>query len=96
MQELQNLGQVRRRFIIDNDLKRYDKALEHLKALESFEELKTYIQKHDLHKEALNLYRYEPGPRRELTRLHADFLNSRNLFKEAGIGMTFETTTIVY
>jgi hypothetical protein len=77
---------VRRQFAIDNDLKRYEKALSHLHSLGAFEELKQYAEKHEMHNAAIELYKYQDEQLRQLMRLYADFLNSRNRFKEAGIG----------
>lgn len=89
VQGLGELPELRRSFTIDNDLKKYSKALSHLFALDVFEELKEYMSKHELHKEAINLYRYQAQRLNELMRIFADFLSSRNRFKEAGIAYEY-------
>ncbi|KAL1302746.1 hypothetical protein AAFC00_003098 [Neodothiora populina] len=89
VQGLGKLTQLRRQFTIDNDLKKYDKALGHLFALDEFEEVKTYMSKHELHQKAVHLYRYQAQRLTEIMRIYADFLNSRNRFKEAGIAYEY-------
>ena len=80
------MSALRRQFTIDNDLGRYSKALLHLHDLDDFEELKRYTEKHELYAAAVDLYKYQPERLNQLMRLNGDFLNSRNRFKEAGIG----------
>lgn len=89
VQGLGELSQLRKQFIIDNDLKKHSKALGHLFALDEFEELKTYMSKHGLHKEAIHLYRYQTQRLNELMKICADFLESRNRYKEAGIAYEY-------
>lgn len=86
LQNLQETSQLRKQYSIDNHLGRYAKALEHLHALGDFEELKVYVEKHELYKTALTLYRYEEDALKGIMRLYADFLHSHSSFKEAGIG----------
>jgi elongator complex protein 1 len=86
LQSLQELTTLRRQFRIDNDLRRYQKALEHLHDLDEFEELQQYMGKHELYSEAIELYKYREERLRKLMRLHADFLIGKNRYKEAGIG----------
>ncbi|KAK5138320.1 hypothetical protein LTR08_003381 [Meristemomyces frigidus] len=76
---------LRQQYTIDDDLKRYRKALAHLHGLAEFEELKAYVAKHDLYGAAIELYRYDSARLAELMRLYAAFLASRNRYKEAGI-----------
>lgn len=85
LQKLRDMEPLRQRFSIDNDLKRYPKALGHLHAMGEFEELKVYVVKHDLYTAAIDAYRYETTRLTELMRLFADFNSSRNRYKEAGI-----------
>jgi elongator complex protein 1 len=80
---------LRRQFTIDNDLSRHSKALSHLHALGEFEELKRYTEKHELHATAIDLYKYQSERLNHLMKLYGDFLNSRNRFKEAGIGKLY-------
>lgn len=89
LQALQDMQPLRQRFRIDDDLKRHRKALTHLHAMDIFDELKAYVAKHELHAAAIELYRYEKSPLNELMRLHADYLSSRNRFKEAGIAYEY-------
>ncbi|SMR61040.1 unnamed protein product [Zymoseptoria tritici ST99CH_1E4] len=89
LQKLHDMQPLRQRFSIDNDLKRHSKALTHLHAMNEFDELKSYTTKHDLYSAAVELYRYDNTRLAELMRLHADFLTSRNRYKEAGIAYEF-------
>ena len=89
LQTLQELPELRRKYSIDNDLKRYGKALLHLFDLGEFDELKAYMSKHELHSEAIKLYRYQSAKLNELVRIQADFSSSRNRFKEAGIAYEY-------
>jgi len=89
LQRLHGMDLLRRRFSIDNDLKRYQKALSHLHTLDVFDEIKDYVSKHDLHSTAMELYRYDNPKLTELMRLYADRLSSRNRYKEAGIAYEF-------
>jgi len=86
MQSLQELPELRRRFRLDDDLGRNRKALQHLYELKAIDEIQSYTQKHELYAEALELYRYEPTTQALIMRLYADFLNSRNRYKDAAIG----------
>lgn len=79
---------LRRHHTIDAHLKRYSKALQHLYDLDVFDELKAYTIKHNLYKEALKLYRYQPARLQEIMRLYADHLNSESKYKEAGLGIS--------
>lgn len=91
LQSLQSLPDIRRRFTIDNDLGRHTKALKHLQSLglDEFEELKRYVQKHELYNQAIDLYRYQDEQMHSLTKLYADFLCTRNRFAEAGLAYDF-------
>lgn len=89
VQALGEMPQLRKQFTIDNDLKKHGKALGHLFTLEDFAELKSYMSKHELHREAINLHRYQASRLSELMKIYADFLNSRNRFKEAGIAYEY-------
>ena len=42
--------------------------------------------KHELYKEALELYRYDSERQASVLRCYAEFLSSSSRFKEAGIG----------
>lgn len=89
LQRLHDLPPLRRQFAIDNDLKRYEKALMNLHALDSFDELKQYMAKHELYNTSIEIYRYDQPKLTELMRMFAGFLSSRNKYKEAGIAYEF-------
>lgn len=89
LQKLRDMEPLRQRFSIDNDLKRYLKALGHLHSMNEFEELKAYVVKHDLYSAAIDAYRYDNIRLTELMRLFADFNSSRNRYKEAGIAYEY-------
>ncbi|KAK5127536.1 hypothetical protein LTR85_006875 [Meristemomyces frigidus] len=89
LQELHDMQPLRQRFAVDNDLKRYRKALSHLHTLDVFHELKAYMAKHELHSATIEIYRYDNARLTELMRLYADYLSSRNRYKEAGIAYEY-------
>lgn len=89
LQQLHDLPSLRQRFAVDRDLKRYRKALSHLHALDAFDELKAFMAKHELYSAAIELYRYDTSKLTELMRLQADYLSSRNRYKEAGIAYEY-------
>ena len=89
LQSLQDMQSLRQKFTIDDDLKRYGKALGHLHAMGAFDELKLYMAKHELYSEAIELYRYDNSKLSELMRLYADYLSGRNRYKEAGIAYEY-------
>ena len=89
LQGLQDMQSLRRQFTIDNDLGRFGKAMLHLKSLDAFDELKAFVQKHELYRDAMDTYRYEPERLKTIMRLYADFLSSRNRFKDAGIAYEY-------
>lgn len=89
LQNLNDQEPLRQRFAIDNDLKRYTKALSHLHSLGVFEEVKIYAAKHELFAAAIELCRYDNARLTELMRIYADFLASRNRYKEAGIAYEY-------
>jgi elongator complex protein 1 len=88
MQNLQEMPLLRRKLAIDNDLKRYEKALNHLYNLDVFNEFKEFTQKHELYSQGIELYKYRTEKLNELMRLYADFLNGQRSFRKAGIGKT--------
>ena len=89
LQQLHDMRPLRQQFTVDDDLKRHQKALSHLHALEVFDELKLYMSKHELYAEAIELYRYDNMRLNELMRLYAEYLSSRNRYKEAGIAYEY-------
>jgi elongator complex protein 1 len=89
LQKLHDMPSLEQRFTIDNDLKRYNKALNHLHAMDDFERLKTFTAQHELYAIAIELYRYDSARLGQLMRLHADFLSERSRYKEAGIAYEY-------
>ena len=83
---LQGLPEGRRKFSIDDHLRRFPKALRHLYELGATNEVKEYTEKNQLYKNAIELYRYQTERLNEIMRLYADYLSSQSNFKEAGIG----------
>ncbi|KIW05416.1 uncharacterized protein PV09_03927 [Verruconis gallopava] len=89
LQGLQNMGPLRRRFTIDDDLGRRRRAIESLHAMDDFDEVQKYAEKHELYSTAIELYKYKPERLKALMKLYADFLSSRNRFVEAGVAYEF-------
>ncbi|KAI9843896.1 MAG: hypothetical protein M1837_006050 [Sclerophora amabilis] len=89
LQGLQEMEELRRRFAIDNDLKRYSKGLRHLHEMNAFDELKSYTVSKGLYQEAFDIYRYQVGNLNQLIQLYAEHLDSKAAFKEAGIAYEF-------
>jgi elongator complex protein 1 len=79
------LPELRRKFAIDEHLGRREKALQHLHALNVFDEVQTYTVKYSLYQTALRLYRYDAERHRILTDLYAAYLESRSKHREAGL-----------
>ncbi|KAK5116730.1 hypothetical protein LTR62_007404 [Meristemomyces frigidus] len=89
LQGLNNMPVLERNLTIDNDLRRYDKALSHLHALDDFERLKDHVVKHDLYTSAIELFRYDTAKLIDIMRLHANYLSSRNRYQDAGIAYDY-------
>ena len=87
LQDLQKMDLRRRCYCIDNDLRRYDKALVHLLQLDCFEEVTSYVQKHELYEKALSQCSYDKDKTDQLMFLYANFLRQNNRYREAGMGM---------
>ncbi|KAF7114330.1 hypothetical protein CNMCM5793_008282 [Aspergillus hiratsukae] len=85
LRKLQQLPEDRPRFEIDNYLGRWAKALKHLHTLNAYDEMRAYVIKHELYKEAIDLFKYQPEQLRDMTHLYADFLHDHSKYKEAGI-----------
>ncbi|CAG7991641.1 unnamed protein product [Penicillium salamii] len=85
LRKLQQLPELRRQFEIDNHLTRFTKALNHLYALNAHDEIRAYVVKHVLYKEALELYKYQSEQQREVTELYADYLQDQSKYKDAAI-----------
>ncbi|ROW06399.1 hypothetical protein VMCG_04353 [Cytospora schulzeri] len=85
IQDLHTLPELRRKFAIDEHLGRREKALQHLHALNVFDEVQSYTVKYSLYQTALRLYRYDAERHRVLTDLYAAYLESRSKHREAGL-----------
>src|SRR3569833_3417283 len=85
IQSLHKMPELRRKFAIDDHLGHHDKALGHLHALDSFDEVRAYTAKHSLHQTALHLYRYSEAHLRTLTELYAAHLEPQSRLREAGL-----------
>ncbi|KAH6688566.1 elongator complex protein [Plectosphaerella plurivora] len=85
IQNLHQLPDLRRKFEIDDHLDRQAKALNHLKAMDAFEELEKYTVKHSLYQDALGLYRYDIPRHRALTNLYAEHLEANSKYRDAGL-----------
>lgn len=85
MQSLQEMSELRRRFTIDDYLRRHIKALKHLFDLNVFEEVISYTRKHALYQDTLSLYRYQPDQLAKITEIYAEYLESKSSFREAAL-----------
>lgn len=89
LQSLQDLPVLRRRYTIDNHLKKYAKALVSLHALEAHEEVQNYTVKHTLYTTAIDLYKYDKPHLDNMTRLYAEHLSSQS--QHAAAATLFES-----
>ncbi|KAG8527950.1 uncharacterized protein KY384_006866 [Bacidia gigantensis] len=85
LQNIQKMSDLRRKFAIDDHLRRHPKALQHLCDLDTFEEVQTYVVKHGLYHQAMSHYKYQQEKLAQLTRLYADLLQNQGKFSDAGI-----------
>lgn len=88
LQSLQEMTELRRCYTIDDRLGRNAKALKHLHGMgdESFEEVKRYVQKHNLFTQAFDLYKYQMDNLKSLTKIYAAHLVENSQFREAAFG----------
>jgi elongator complex protein 1 len=89
---LQNLfeqSELRRRFLIDTYLKKYERAIGHLAEIHKnealTEEFKDYVVEHDLYKTALGIFKYDSEKQNVILSLCAKNLLWRQEYAEAGI-----------
>jgi elongator complex protein 1 len=82
------MGELRRNYTIDDRLGRTDKALQSLHGMgaASLEEVKRYVQKHNLYTKAFELYKYQSEDLKSLTKIYADHLAENSQFREAALG----------
>ncbi|CAL9729265.1 elongator complex protein 1 [Monosporozyma unispora] len=90
LQSLHDSEPLRRQFMIDDYLKNYKKALQHLVESEKeskdvSEELIQYIESHELYKNGLQLYRHEVSKQNIVYAHFAKHLSSSQQYAEAGI-----------
>ena len=78
LQSLQALPELRRKYTIDNQLKKYAKALVSLHAMNEHDELEAYTRKHHLYSTAEELYKHDSPHLNRIIRLHADYLASQS------------------
>lgn len=89
LQELQEQSLLRRKFMIDEHLQRYSKALGYLSEMnDTFDELLEFMETHNLYKDALAIYRRSEEKQNSILRLYASHLQGQTLYTEAG--MTYE------
>ncbi|XP_031636716.1 putative elongator complex protein 1 [Contarinia nasturtii] len=85
LNELKQLEENYRKYRIDNHLKRYSKALEHIVkcGVEKLEECLELIEKHNLYTQALRLFKPSDECYNDIVIQYADFLRSKGAFYEA-------------
>lgn len=93
LQSLQEMGNTRRKFTIDNHLERFIKACGHLYELgdEAFDEMRSYVVKHELYPTALNLYKYDQQKLKLIMGLYATYLEGVSRYPDAGLGELFQS-----
>ncbi|OAL25592.1 hypothetical protein AYO20_10433 [Fonsecaea nubica] len=77
LQSLQEMSELRRKFAIDDHLKKYSKALVSLHALGEHEQVATYTAKHSLYNTAMGLYKYDQVHLTRITRMYAEYLTTQ-------------------
>lgn len=90
LQSLHDSEPLRRQFMINDYLKKYEKGLSDLVELEKNdsqikEELIEYIEVHELYEHALSLYRHDSERQNIVYKYFAKFLSSRQQYADAGI-----------
>ncbi|KAK3946392.1 IKI3 family-domain-containing protein [Diplogelasinospora grovesii] len=85
IQELHKMPALQRQFAIDDRLEHREKALNHLKAIGDFEEVRKYVVRYDLYQRALQLYRHDAEHHRIMVDAYAAYLKTQSEFREAGL-----------
>lgn len=86
LHEFQKQESLRRKFNIDCYLKRYERALGHLKEMENaFDEFKNFTIQHKLYPRALELYKYDKEAQKEVLIIFAQYLRENGKSNEAAI-----------
>ena len=83
LQSLQALPETEQRFRVNDDLKRYTKALGHLHELQDLDRFVAYAEKHALYSQALERNKYNMANHARILRSYASFLSSCNRYCEA-------------
>lgn len=85
LNELKQLEENYRKYRIDNYLKRYEKALDHIVkcGVEKLDECKELIEKHNLYTKALRLFKPSDECYNDIVLLYADHLRAKGLVYEA-------------
>lgn len=90
LQSLYDNEPLRRQFLIDDHLKNYNKALDHLAQIDKADddlsaETIEYITAHALFEHGLSLYRYEPKKQNTVYYLYAKNLSSKQEYEDAAV-----------
>lgn len=89
LQNLFDQTELRRRFLIDTYLKKYEKAIGHLAEIHKDEDLteefKDYVVEHELYKTGLSIFKYETDKQNVILSLYAKNLSSKQEYVEAGL-----------
>lgn len=90
LQSLLDEEPLRRKFMIDDYLKNYEQAIEHLAEIDKAtntvsEEFIEYVEDHELFKYALNIFKSEPARQNIIYHIFAKNLSSKQMYGEAGI-----------
>lgn len=88
LQTLHDNTPLRRQFLIDDYLKNYEKALDHLANIDNSEvssEVVDYVKLHELYQHSLRLYRYDTKKQNTIYHIFGKFLSSRQEYYDAGL-----------
>ncbi|OAP60641.1 hypothetical protein AYL99_05643 [Fonsecaea erecta] len=77
LQSLQEMPELRRKYAIDDHLKKYSKALVSLHAMGEHEQVASYTVRHSLYTTAMELYKYDQVHLTEITRTYAEYLTTQ-------------------
>ncbi|KAK6463649.1 RNA polymerase II Elongator subunit [Scheffersomyces coipomensis] len=91
LQNLYGQTELRRKFLIDDFLKNYEKALDWLHEIgtDTDEEFDAYVVQHDLFKKALNIYKYNDSRSNTILRLYADDLHEKQEYAESALAYEY-------
>ncbi|OQU96819.1 hypothetical protein CLAIMM_02846 [Cladophialophora immunda] len=77
LQSLQDMPELKRKYAIDDHLKKHSKALGSLHAMGEHEQAASYTVKHSLYTTAMELYKYDQVHLTEITRMYAEYLTAQ-------------------